>query len=308
MEDSEEFRGLTPAEKLYLWYILSEYGRRGEFYMADLEAACTIGVKVGKVREARRKLTGLGWLEVKPGFKTQGKNLSSRYLNVKWATVEPGDFFACTHRYGFETMINKIVYKVFTHPDVVTYVYLCYLWWKNRGAKGGEFFVTKAALRDMTNIQNVTTCVENLHNKFSFNGGARLFKFQDLYHKLKFTDWGTFADPSEDESNRKISEERKKKVKDLVAAAKKIEDLKNSTIEPGDLPRFYQGLYATKFGAGYRLGASQVEKLITLSEKHGVGFMKAYIYGFMNSSAHTKTCQEFLKWFAGKCPTVGDPG
>ena len=37
MEDSQEFKGLTVAEKLYYILVLSELNLRGEFYRADLE-------------------------------------------------------------------------------------------------------------------------------------------------------------------------------------------------------------------------------------------------------------------------------
>jgi hypothetical protein len=83
MEDSAEFRNLTPAEKVLWLSILSEVNLRGEFYKADLEWAVTLDLSLSKVRQARRKFQALGWLTVKPGYKAHDVRLATQYYSAK---------------------------------------------------------------------------------------------------------------------------------------------------------------------------------------------------------------------------------
>lgn len=226
MEENEEFRKLTPAEKLYYWLLISEYNRHGgQFYKSDLETAVTLGISEVKVRQARRKLQSLKWLKIIPGFQTHRnknvKNVATRYLFVNWASPTEGEFFAQMHRFAFEAMLARVRHREFAHADVAIYIYLAYLFWKNRGKDGGRFYITKNHLRELTDIPNAPARVERLYQIFTFTGGKHLFEYLDQYHRLFFTDWNTFADPSEDDNNRKLAEGYQDEIKKAVAKAKK---------------------------------------------------------------------------------------
>jgi len=223
MEESQEFRKLTPAEKLYYWLLISEYNRhKGEFYKSDLETAVTLGISVVKVRQARRKLQSRKWLEIIHGFRTcRNKNVATRYLCVSWAVPADGEFFAQMHRFAFEVMLAKVRHREFTYVDVAIYIYLAYLFWKNRGKNESHFYITKNQLRKLTDIPDAPTRVERLYQHFIFSGGKHLFEYRDQYHRLLFTGWSTFVDPSEDENNKKLADGYRQEIKNAVATAKK---------------------------------------------------------------------------------------
>jgi hypothetical protein len=115
------------------------------------------------------------------------------------------------HRFAFEAMLAKVRHREFTHADVAIYIYLAYLFWKNRGKDEGRFYITKNYLRELTDIPNAPARVERLYQIFTFTGGKHLFEYLDLYHKLFFTEWNTFADPSEDEINKAVAKAKKEK-------------------------------------------------------------------------------------------------
>lgn len=202
MEDSAEFFSLTAAEKVYFWFLISEFAKRGPFYLADLEIAVTLGLSVQKVREARRKLTKMGWLVTRPGFKSsRGRPVATAYREVKWTwtTICDGRFFAQLHRHMFEVMLDRVRHGVFSHADLVVYVYLAYLWWKYRGADNGRFFVAKTQLSLLTGLPEAARHVKRLYQGFTFTGGTRLFDYRDEYRRFRFDAWRLAADPSEDE-------------------------------------------------------------------------------------------------------------
>lgn len=217
MENPDFTDLLSPVEKLFMLLLISEYNMRGAFRKCDLEIAATLGVSESKVRQARYKLAELGWIATVPGFKLPGKKtgIATLYDAVKWAVVtENGDFFARMHRFAFEQLLSKVRSGTFTHADVVTYVYLCYL--NERNGSKGEFYVTKQELRELTNIENVAACVARLHDRFQFTSGAPLFEYQDLYHKLLVRKFRCFADPSKDENNARIAAVMKDEVRQRI--------------------------------------------------------------------------------------------
>jgi len=227
IEDCEEFRKLTPAEKLCYWLLISEFNRRGEFYKSDLEIAVTLDLSEAKIRSARRKLGKLEFIKYRSGSITGGRKLATTYEYVKWATPVEGYFFAQIQRYSFEAMLSYLRKGNFTHADVVVYVYLAYLFWKNRGAKEDQsFFVTKAKLQELTNIPNIQQKIKNLYDKFLFGNGMHLFEYSDKYHKLAFSKWASFADPSENENSQRNAEAYINDIKAKVSAKKKAAETK----------------------------------------------------------------------------------
>lgn len=230
IEDCEEFRKLTPAEKLYYWLLLSEFNRRGEFYKSDLEIAVTLNLSEVKIRNARRKLGELEFIKYQSGFISEGRRLATRYVNVKWATPINKDFFAQIHRYAFEAMLAKIRDGRFAHAEVVTYVYLAYLFWKNRGKKEDQsFFITKIKLQELTGIPNVQAHVKKLYDKYLFSSNEHLFEYSDKYHKLALSKWTSFADPAENENNQRQAEAFLADIKAKVTAKKKAAETKKKT-------------------------------------------------------------------------------
>jgi hypothetical protein len=142
MEDSPEFRTLTPVDKVYLFLMISEFNKRGAFYKSDIEMSATLGVSEKTIQRARKKFIDLGWIKAKPGSKTRrGQGLATFYHQVDWAKVVPGNYFAQMHRHAFNVMLQKLMKKEFSPPDLVVYVYLCYWQFKTRGIykdKGGS--------------------------------------------------------------------------------------------------------------------------------------------------------------------------
>jgi hypothetical protein len=134
MKDSQEFRSLTPTDKLYFWRLLSEFNLRGEFYQSELEMAMTLGTSEKTIRRGRKKLIQIGWVIAKPGTRT-GRNqfLATRYLWVKYADLQEEDLFAQMPRHTFNVMLDYLRRSEIKQADIVVYTYLSYWFWKNRG-------------------------------------------------------------------------------------------------------------------------------------------------------------------------------
>lgn len=113
MEDSEQFRALTPVEKLYFWLLISEFNARGPFYRADLEFAVTLAISEDKIRRARPKLQKLNWIKVRPGFQSKGKNVATLYEHVAGAAIVENEHFAQIHRYAIRGHACKATQKSF---------------------------------------------------------------------------------------------------------------------------------------------------------------------------------------------------
>jgi hypothetical protein len=234
MEGSPEFRVLTPAEKVFLLFMISEFNlRRKHFYKSDLEAAVTLGVGERTIRRGRKKLIELGWIKAKPGTLTRrGKCLATTYLWIKWATISPGGFFAQMDRHAFNVMLYHLRKGEFSSADLVVYVYLCYWHWRNRGKfrEKGSFYMSKEHLCELTNLADAPGRVERLYDGFTFREGAHLFEYGG-YQKLIFTTWNEFADPEEDEDIRLNAEAYTKEIMEMV---KETKELRNSKLDNGN--------------------------------------------------------------------------
>jgi len=295
MEDSQEFKGLTVAEKLYYILVLSELNLRGEFYRADLEMAIMLGLSEDKVRRARRKLQDLKWLVVKPGFKAKGKAVATTYIDAKWNRTFEGDWFATIHRYALDSMLHNIRVKKLSREDVLTYIYLLYYHHKNRGKDNGKFFITKDNLKELTGVPKAVECVTNLYNGFVFSEKSHLFDFRDKYHKLVFDAWRVFGDPKQGD-NCEIADIYKQEVAKAVSKAKEIKALTNkdySGIKPEQLPEIYK-----KRVAGGALGPRQEIELIALGTNLGAGRVAKGIDIFMGNTG-SKSFPNFRKSCTG---------
>jgi hypothetical protein len=210
------FIGCTPAEKIFYLHAASELNLRGPFYRADLEEAVTLRLSEDKVRRARRMFTGGGWLEVKPGYLSRGRSLATTYLAAPHAERIDGEFWAPLHRYAFETMLHRVRHRVLSHADVTVFVYLAYF--RVRCGGGDTWFITKNDLRELTGLPSATMCVANLRGATTDAGGSRLFDYRDEYHRLMFTRWWEFPDPSEDETAAKQAETYREEIRSSLHA------------------------------------------------------------------------------------------
>jgi len=205
MEDSPEFRKLTPGEKVLWFSILSQANYRGDFYKADIEWAVELDLSLSKVRQARRKFQALGWLSATPGWKAKGGRLATTYHYARWAKPEKGVFFARMRRYTWEWFLVGLrlvppslpTDRVFLrHADLLLYAYLCYFWTKFRGGGPGEHggYVTKRLLQSATNLQDVRCQIEWL-----CGASEGLFDFRDEYHRIRLLNFTYWKDPREHE-------------------------------------------------------------------------------------------------------------
>ncbi|MEW6236422.1 MAG: hypothetical protein AB1656_13630 [Candidatus Omnitrophota bacterium] len=193
-----KFKAATPMEKIYLLWIISEFNLSGEFYRSDLEITIVLKMSISKVRQARKKFQAMEWIQTMPGFRMQGRNLATQYLECGWAAPPvkgDGVFFAPIQRYTFEHLIAYIRKGWFTHADVWVYLALWFSLKKYRGDEPGGFFITKKDLCELTNIpqSDAVKKVERLYNDFMFKGGSHLFEFTDAKFKLCFKDWSICA-------------------------------------------------------------------------------------------------------------------
>lgn len=169
--ENPDYQRLTPAERLYLEYIISEYSLRGPFTESDLEIAVTLGLSEDKVRRARRRVgratdyilkmasvvygrslaTGLGWIVYSPGWRSGTQNLATKYVDAPIATVPKGDFFASVPRYTFEVLLALVRGKKLIHADVIVWLVLSYMYWRCRGKREDHcFFITKRELSQLS--------------------------------------------------------------------------------------------------------------------------------------------------------------
>jgi predicted transcriptional regulator len=221
--EGEEFKGLTPTEKLYFWHLVSRFNKDGEFYQSDLEIAKTLATSEKTIRRARANLVKMGLIEAEPGQLKRNRPFATRYLSVRYATMEEGGFFAQVQRYTFDTMLELLRKAHLQHGDVVVYACLYYWYWRSRGKyeDRDRFFITKKELQSLTNLRDAPTRVPKIYEAFVFFEGGHLFKYQEEYRRFIFKDWTICAEPDEDENNRGNAERRLKEIKAVVASEKR---------------------------------------------------------------------------------------
>jgi hypothetical protein len=228
--DDPDFKRLSPAEKVLLIYLISEFNLNGPFYKADFDVAITLGMSESKVRQARRKLQGLGWIEVKPGFLSKGKKLATSYQRVNWSkppSKKRGErlgFFAVIHRFTFEALLEGVRDKRLTHREIVVFICLCYWQWRHRMKnEEGEFSISKRDLRLITGLPNAVECVWRLQEKLTHSDGEvdqGLFEVEHDHYNLYFYGWNDYSDPGESEDNRRWYMDLQKKVREEIQCAK----------------------------------------------------------------------------------------
>jgi hypothetical protein len=260
--EDQEFRTLTPTDKLYFWHLASNFNLRGEFYQSDLEISMILRTTEKTIRRARAKLIEMRLIEVKPGTHTKRNQfLATRYLRISFANIldEENKYFAQVHRFTFETMLKRLRSSQLMHRDVVVYIYLYYWYWRNRGNREDhQFYITKKHLESLTGLQDGPKRVSRIYEGFEFSNGGHLFEYKEEYHRFIIKNWSTCADPDQNELSLRISEISRKEIKELVTCAKKDKQLRAQQktmknyppigMPQGDLFDYFQECYKRKYG------------------------------------------------------------
>jgi len=228
--EGEDFKRLTPTEKLYFWHLVSEFNLRGEFYQSDLTIAKTLGTCEKTIRRGRAKLLRMGLIIAKPGTRTKrNKFLATRYLSVKYSIISPEEdrFFAQMPRFTFQVMLYELRKSRLQAGDVVVYVCLQYWFWRNRAKyeNRDQFFITKNSLQSLTNLKDALTRIPRIYKSIIFSSGAHLFKYQEEHHRFIFREWDWCEDPDENEDNRQNAEEYIEEISDLVREEKQRREI-----------------------------------------------------------------------------------
>ena len=242
----EQSGNLTPTERVFLEYVVSEFWRRGPFYAADLELAVTLAVSESKIRQARRRVgapkkllrrifsapfvcevekkKGRGLIVYKPGWRNGAKRIATSYVTVPSACVDPGEPWAPIPRYTFETLLSYVRAKRLTHADVVVWLILSYKEGLSRKEKGSDerfFSLTKKELQRLSGVANVTACVQRLDQQLMVRNGGHLFEYIDENDGLVFSKWTWYPDPSEDEGSARRQKRMHRDIAAKVAAMKR---------------------------------------------------------------------------------------
>jgi hypothetical protein len=216
--EHEAFRALPPTTRIYYLWCVSEFNLHGPFYRSDLEVGVTLWAAEVTIRKARRALTALGWLAVRPGTRAGGRHLATRYDGVKWSTTRECTWFAQQQRLAFEMMLHLIRLRTFQPADVWVYLCLSYLRWRYRSVVDeNTFTVSKRVLAEMSGVHDAGERVRRLHDGFQYSGGSPLFDAQG-YQQLTITRWSLPGDLDKEGNaeNRQIVEEWASMVKNMA--------------------------------------------------------------------------------------------
>lgn len=228
--DGEEFKSLTPTEKLYFLHLISRFNKDGEFFQADDEIAATLATDVKTIRRGRPKLEKMGLIQVIPGRLTERKRcIATQYLKVRYARIKPEEdrHFAKIQRHTFEVMLNHLRKTLFQPGDVIVYVCLYYFYHRNRGKREDhQFYIKKEKLQSLTGLQDASTRVSRIYEAFTFSSGCHLFEYQDKHQRFIIKNWEICGEPEKNENNRRIAESFRQKIKDTVARKKQERRLK----------------------------------------------------------------------------------
>jgi hypothetical protein len=206
VEGRENFKKLTPMGKLFYFFLMSEYNRRGKgFYLSDIRASVTLSLSTKTLQRRRAELIQAGLVTALRGSNTfRGQNIATRYIHVKYA-IKPDGHFAQIKHHALHAMLHQLRKGKFDHADLVVYFYLYYLSWKYRGESKGVV-IFKSTLSELTGIKDAHLRVKRLYDGFLFSDDKHLFEYRDLHQKFIFTDWAYFPDPEKNEHARKHME------------------------------------------------------------------------------------------------------
>jgi hypothetical protein len=290
------FLGLRPSEKLLFWALVSDFNLHGSFYRADLEYSARLRLSEITVRAARRHLKKLGFVEYSSGYRNSEKNFATHYKSVKWSKPLKNGAFSQIHRYTFDAMLAHLRNGHCTHNELVVYVYLMHRHWliSYRAAKSGvsldSFYISKNQLRDETGISKSVECVNILDGNFRKYTGGRLFDVRDDYHKLTFSNWVIFSDPSVSEVSRQIADAIDDDLKRTIVVRR--QEKEDRQLKDDDLVTLFRELYRDRYNRGVRIGENQRRELVLLGEQRGVGRIAKLMREFMARSEDASKVQD----------------
>lgn len=304
----EEFKVLTPTEKLYFLHLVSRFNKEGEFYQSDLEIAVTLATSEKTIRRGRAKLTEMGLIKAIPGSITKRNQcLATRYSWIRYAVVKPKEdrHYAQVDRFTFQTMLNLLRKSRLKPSDVVVYVCLYCWYWRNRGKREDhQFFITKKALQSLSNVRNASTRLQRVYEASCFSDRNHLFEYQDDYHRVMFREWTCFADPDESDQNRQSAEKYISEINESVAREKQDRHLKvqQKIAKTSLLPfEFFKESYKKKHGRFPDYNPSIKEEFHEVEKAHGYGAIYRAINWYFSAevvpngtAAKTRTMKNFL--------------
>lgn len=260
--EEESFRTLTATEKLYLFQVMSEFNLNdGQFYRADVWFAAALNLSVEKIRKARAKLSKLGYIDMTPGKQDVGRkrNIATTYNDLKWLDTPVGDQFSQIDRPTFEMLINYIRTGMFTHDDVVCWVYIAHFCW----CGGGRYAaMSKKELFHLTNMPGIIKNVRNLLSKFQFsNSKDTLFDFTNEHHSVKFESIRNVAFTQERlDRNYLDIEKRIEAIRDIDKQKEKKKLSKTGEKFAEDLLPLFIDLHTQAYGKKPIIGRNEYDK------------------------------------------------
>jgi len=259
--NNAEFIKLTPSEKVYFWTVLSELNLVGEsFYKSDAWFAAFLGLSLEKIRKARAKLAKLGFIEMIPGKRIRGRNLSTTYISVKWLEMVEGKQFFKIDRTTFYKLIDYVRYTSISHADLCAFVYVNYFIDRQNG-KGVS--VLKSEFKEISNLPRAISNIEYIHSAITFNDGSSLFSYIEHYRTLEFRSVFSFV------FNAKECELRQKEVEREV----RMIQIETGVLTKDSLGYFYCDLYEIHYRKQYSIANDpkgyfrDLEKLYNLKDR-----------------------------------------
>lgn len=317
-----DFKSLTPTQKLYYWFVVSEYNyfmaELGEYYRSDQWIASALGVKERTIREARRTCQKKGFIKTVPGRRNlkTGQAIATQYKYVKWSLpndIEGGYAKFIRHHLGM--LLNKVrdprttIYV----EDVVIYIYLDFI--RDR-YRDNDFFVTKRELREMTRIKKAPESVRNLYEDFRFASGNHLFEFEDNHQKFHFEEWREALEPQEDDTAYENAMVWEDEIKRNVEEArrqqkeKELDKLRSKGKSEGtiyvaeDLLDYFREKYIEKYKKPPSIDYGQKDRLIEMGEAFSPQFVAGIIDFYFSekdvpnpTGAKYRTLSRFLRSF-----------
>ncbi len=258
---------ISATGKVVHWFLTSEANKRLPFYHSDIQIAAAIGAGERTVREQRMRLRKLGLIEWEQGGRPNGRGLANRFTLVKGAQVGDGNGYAPMHRFAFEAILKRVREKQLTHADLVTYVSLNYA--HQRLGNRERFFVTKQYLHDLTGLDDAPKSVARLYETFTFtprpDGKANhLFDYEDLGRRIVIANVVGFADPGEDEKNRKNASAWDADVQQRAT------DLRRKHMSAEDFPKIAQQIAGKHKLRFYVDDDAQEKGLVTFATSVGI--------------------------------------
>jgi hypothetical protein len=173
------------------------------------------------------------------------------------------------------------------HEEILIYCYIRRWYWIKRGDNSSTgFYITKSELRELTGIYNISGIIESLYKGFTFSSGQHLLEYTDRYHQIYFDKILPFADPAENENNRKQAERYKQEIRRLAGREPKQTTPTSRSDAAEQLFQLFCDLHKQVKGRVAPRYNSSVVTLGELSQKHGFAKVKKAIEIFLDPESY----------------------